>query len=341
MRPVVFHFVSKAQNWSTGRTISLLKILNSLIFVILFGALLGACNASPSVPREWHVLPDNPIVLDTGDCVWIVDADTDSVIGPPMCLSGLLEQIWIGDVQTAPNGHLYISAYKTVEFDLTAGKVVFVVDPAARKVEEIEVPLMPRCIAIGDKAAYVSRNGGITVIDLETKEVIDQIELDLPCYLEEMVLDPTGMLYVSACDSIAAVDTTTNSVSLERLRRGRDIYDIAVAPDGNLYILYMDSINIVDPTNWEIVSNVELGQCKAFDIAVTEAGKVYVVCRDGPVMEFDATENKLTSSIQLSGRSFQVVGTHNQKVFLVDKRDEKIVVIDGASDEITEILLPQ
>ena len=327
------------------------RILILLLSLVLLGALLCSHQAFRTASRDRHPLPNIPIVVHHKDHIWIVDGDADIVTHGPYCLSGFWTQVGIGDVEVAPNGHLYASFPMESYFDRLWGKTVVELDPATSKeIDRIEVLINPNhMVRIGGNLLYVSTGmvstgvARVVVIDMETNTIANEIILDLPCEPNTMVLGSDGKLYVSACWSLAEIDTATNSVSYSPTEFKPNISDMALGSDGYLYLLLFNEIHIVDPDNWTTIASIDqdsdLVACSGLYIATAE-GRAFVTCHDTQaIVVYDVASNAITST-SLPDWYFEIAAVSKGKLYLVQKDAEKVLVLDVRSDKmLTEIPL--
>lgn len=329
------------------------KILIIVLSLALLGVVLCSYQAFRTVSRGRHPLPNRPIAIHHGDCIWIIDEDAAAVTHGPCCLSGLWTQVDIGDVEIAPNGHLYVSFPTESHFDRLWGKTVLELDPvAAREVDRIEVQIRPdHMVRTGNDLLYVSTgmvSTGVTtviVIDMGTNTVVDDIILNLPCEPDAMVLGPNGELYVSACWSLARIDTTTHLVSYSPIEFRPSIYDMAVGSDGYLYLLLFNAIHIIDPSNWATIASIDedsnLAACSGQHLIAME-GRAFVTCHaTQSIVVYDVASNTF-ASIQLPDWYFEVAAASREKLYLVQRNGAEVLVLDVRSNQIlTEIPLPE
>jgi hypothetical protein len=339
MRFSIYYLKSKRRNGlNVLGWIAQIKHFRQMLLLGLVGAVLWACKTSVTMPKEWRDQLHDPIAVYGKDCVWMVDGSSNTLAPDPMCLSGRIRKVYIGDALVISN-NLYISIEAIADPERGAGSTIFDVDLATGRIEKIKVPIDPnRIVKVSDEFAYASVYSGIAIVDLGMKKTVDQIPLDLACLTREMALGSNGVLYTSACESVAAVDTTSNSVLGAPIQFEKSIYDIAVTPNGYLYALHHDSISVVDPIDRRVVTNIKLDQCQAKQLVTTQHGKAFVTCYNKLAVTIDTSSNNILSSSSLPCRCFQIATIHNGNLYLFDLGAENVVVLDAETGElVTEI----
>jgi hypothetical protein len=329
------------------------KLLIAILSSVLLGGLLWSYEAFTTASKSRHPLPDTPVVVHRGDCVWIIDGDAAVLTHGPYCFSGFWRQVGIGDVEVASSGHLYVSFHSERSLDLDLGKTVADFDPTtAKKIDEITTPIRPNDLArLGNGLLYVgvgdvsAGGSGIAVIDMETNAIVGEIALDLPCDPERVVPRPERKLYVSSCWSLAKIDTGTNSVSYCPTEFRPKVFDMALGSDGYLYLLLSNEIRIIDPDTWTAIAGTgqdsDLTACSGLQLA-TAGRKAFVTCHDKQAMVvYDAASDAITS-ISLPDWYSGIAAVSNGKLYLIQKDAENVLVLDTQSGEtLTEIPLPK
>jgi hypothetical protein len=324
------------------------KILIPVASLCLLGVLLCSCHILKTMSRDQNALPHTPVVVHYRDCIWVIDSEADVLTHGPFCLSGFWEKVVIGDVEIAASGHLYISMPLRMDPDLRWGDTVLEFDPTkSKKIGRIEVLTNPdKMVVASNGLLYVTTSSDkITVIDLQTNAIVDQIKLDLPCEPDTLILGPKGTLHLSACWLLAEVDTATNSVSTSPTQFRPDIRDMAMDLNGYLYLLLYDEVRILDPVDWQTIASIghnsDLSQCNGLRIA-TGAERAFVTCHDTEaIVVYDVASNA-TTSIPLPDWYIEIAAVSKGKLYLLQKDTENVLVLDTRSGEIlTEIPLPK
>lgn len=185
---------------------------------------------------------------------------------------------------------------------------------------------------------YISRS--ISIIDYETLELEDEIQLDDNIYPHHFCIDKdknlmyipsssNGILYVVDLANNKVVDTVSIGGSLSQIVLSQNDLFIANEDTDSIYILDKSSLNPVG-----VISVDKMPHGFYFD---KDSNKLYVPCINSIVC-IDVASRSIHNRIDLDFKAWHVeIDTHKKEIY-TSTLDGKLVIVDESSMKIKTVL---
>lgn len=245
-------------------------------------------------------------VTDTAGPIYIVDAQTNTVVGT--ITAGVGPRF----AAVSPNGnHLYVTNFEdsTVSVIDTSTNTV----TATIEVSDLSSNSSPLAISADGAQLYVvNENGTVSVINTATNTVTGSIPFSNSYWPGAVAATPEGLLYITnytyGVTAVTVIDTATGNIN-PSISVGTTPYDnpygVAASPDGHtLYATVPNSKNIVviDTATKAVTTTINSG--RALSLATSPDGTVlYAVKYDAAqVAVIDTATNTVITTISLSDK---------------------------------------
>ncbi len=259
---------------------------------------------------------------------------------------------------SADNKHAYIGNMGNGEVSVVdiENKVV------VNKIAGFYEPHGPVCIPGGEKV-YVGNMGAheVGVIDVKSGKLVRRIEIgsafmmamvDMPNKLSELIgiANPTlttdgRYAYAADGDSnqVAVIDTETDSV-IATIPVGDEPWRAYASPDGTKMMVPNNgdqTVSVIDTKTNKVISTFPGGEDMTGINYVNGGKKAYVISRgESAVYVFDMEKMKESKRIKFDqDMTFETASTtpDGKKVYLAASQANSVIVLDGDTDEYTQI----
>ncbi|MFD0635979.1 hypothetical protein ACFQ9X_34840 [Catenulispora yoronensis] len=237
-----------------------------------------------------------------------------------------------GAIAEAPNGKLILVGS-------SLGGVLREIDPAGRRAVGPALPLPDTAQAItfspNSRLAYITTlSGTLVTFDTATGRISD---LAIGGFLGGLAQTPDSRtLYVADHDSVAVVDTASNTLKTKIPLLGSGAQSVAVSPDGaDVYVTDRSgAVSVIDvATDSRIVTVFTPADAQA--VAFTPDGRTAYVAADSIVAVNTASHSVAATITDSAGPASLAVTPDGTQLFVDNAGADSVSVIDTATDTIT------